>query len=342
MAVSCATTMKTSKTEFQWSIEDTWFTKTSGIKNTLRSDTFTTGCNYNLTTWALEVERDDKRLSFKLVLVESAKPKVFFKAKFCILNTRNEQLYDDKKTLKFIPTNNDNYWKPNTLDSTSKLLEESDILFFRDGLKVYCRVIEIVEKITMDSVLKLPHPQTYLRDDYRRLFESKEGADVTIIVAEEEIKAHKSVLIARSPTFAEIFEFNSVAKNENKIHIEDMNPSVCNKMLEFIYTAAIEYIYDDMLGAVINAAIRYELKGILESFASVDYKKINVDNVVMFFVLAHRFKLEKLFKYTILFINSHRDSVMKTTGFLDLKEHDPLMIAEILYQQSMPNDHPKI
>ena len=60
--------------------------------------------------------------------------------------------------------------------------------------------------------------------------------DVTIVVADQEFRAHKVILAASSPYFKAMFATAFDEKDHSKIIIQDIIPKYFEMILEFIYT----------------------------------------------------------------------------------------------------------
>jgi hypothetical protein len=62
-------------------------------------------------------------------------------------------------------------------------------------------------------------------------------ADVELIVKDKSFPAHKAILAARSPVFADEFEKKQPGRNgPHQIQIDGVEPSTCVNFLHFIYT----------------------------------------------------------------------------------------------------------
>jgi len=82
-------------------------------------------------------------------------------------------------------------------------------------------------------------PPSDLHQDFARMLEAADGADVTISVGDRFFLAHRYVLAARSRVFrAQLFG----AMEESFtgcIRIEDMEPSVFERLLHFVFTDSL-------------------------------------------------------------------------------------------------------
>lgn len=119
-------------------------------------------------------------------------------------------------------------------------------------------------------------PECRLPDDLGNLFEIQKFSDVTLSVSGREFQAHKAILagnylllscawlmriiinnvftilLARSPVFAAMFEHEMEERKQNRVAITDVDHEVLREMLRFIYTgraANLERMADDLLAA---------------------------------------------------------------------------------------------
>lgn len=100
--------------------------------------------------------------------------------------------------------------------------------------------------------LCLQVPECRLPDDLGSLFENQKFSDVTLAVENREFQAHKSILAARSPVFAAMFEHEMEERKHNRVEITDVDHEVLREMLRFIYTGKasnLEKMADDLLAA---------------------------------------------------------------------------------------------
>ena len=82
-----------------------------------------------------------------------------------------------------------------------------------------------------------------LGKDVRRLLETGEGSDVTVVANDgREFPAHMLILFCRTPVFANMFQHNMKERNEKRVTINDLNSAEIEGFLEFIYTDEVSNI----------------------------------------------------------------------------------------------------
>ena len=135
------------------------------------------------------------------------------------------------------------------------LLDDTNGLLPDDRLTLYCEVSVVAESINhsgQSSTSQFKIPDCRLSDDLGSLFESGKFSDVILSCNGAEFNAHKSILAARSPVFAAMFEHEMEEKKQNRVEIIDMDKDVLSEMLKFIYTGKstnLEKMADDLLAA---------------------------------------------------------------------------------------------
>lgn len=148
------------------------------------------------------------------------------------------------------------------------LLDEANGLLPDDKLTLYCEVSVVADSVNIsgqNNAIQFKVPDCRLSDDLGQLFHSEKFSDVTLKVKEQEngregeFRAHKAILAARSPVFAAMFEHEMEEKKQNKVEITDMDKSVLEEMLNFIYTgksANLEKMADELLAAADKVSIQ--------------------------------------------------------------------------------------
>lgn len=105
------------------------------------------------------------------------------------------------------------------------------------------------------------------------------GIDVELICKDKTFSAHKAILAARSPIFAAEFAKDHPAKDEgsHQIHVEDVDPSVMEEFLYFLYTGQPKTVLanDELL----KLACRYQLRT-LENLCRAALTEIDVQQAM--------------------------------------------------------------
>merc|ERR1719228_1311119 len=81
-----------------------------------------------------------------------------------------------------------------------------------------------------------------MTEDYKEMLTNAEEcyADATIICNDGSIRAHKAVLAARSEYFEKMLSTKMKEGLSGKIEVKDMEMSVCQTILEYIYSGNVD------------------------------------------------------------------------------------------------------
>jgi hypothetical protein len=80
-----------------------------------------------------------------------------------------------------------------------------------------------------------------MTNNMRKLCCTPKLSDVTLVVANERIRAHRAVLYAASPVFSDMFQGKAeVATDRTELVIKNVEPEVLRQLLEFIYGGSVE------------------------------------------------------------------------------------------------------
>nr|TKW01100.1 hypothetical protein SEVIR_8G155900v2 [Setaria viridis] len=191
---------------------------------------------------------------------------------------------------------------------------ESSMYLQDDRLIIECNV----------TVFKDPRvPQSDIIEKLGKLLETGKGSDVTFSVGGQTFMAHKFFVLAMwSPVFEAQLFGPMKEVTEQCITIGEMQPSIFNALLYFIYTDSLPAM-DDILG------------GIMLMCQSMLCDNLNVENVATTLALANQHHGDMLMDACIEFISSSTmDDVVATKGFVDLKRRCPSALVDAFVRMS--------
>ncbi|KAF7022069.1 hypothetical protein CFC21_034908 [Triticum aestivum] len=207
-----------------------------------------------------------------------------------------------------------------------------------DRLTIECAITICTE--APKSFAEVPLPPSDITDHLRKLWQRKEGSDVTFEVQGEAFPAHKIVLAMRSPVFKEEL-YGALRENDmGCVIIGDMQPLVFEALLHFIYTDSLPTMddlyqyqdeYKEIIGHLLVAADRYAMERLKIICESILCKNIDVKTVVTTLVLADQHHYNKLTDACIEFIASlgKVDDIIASHGYAELKRTCPLALLEL-------------
>jgi speckle-type POZ protein len=213
-----------------------------------------------------------------------------------------------------------------------------------------CLTMEVIVTVLIDqaapktrSLPKIEVPPSNIAEHFGKLFESKEGVDITFIVGGETFTGHKIVLATRSPVFKAQLYGPFRKKGTEPITIDDLQPSVFGALLHFIYTDSLPAMYDleeddrcEMIHHLLVAADRYAIERLKLMCQSILLENLHVQTVATTLALADQHQCDKLKDGCIEFItcSNAMAAVAATQGYNNLKRSCPSVVIEILERSS--------
>lgn len=168
-----------------------------------------------------------------------------------------------------------------------------------------------------------------MTEDYSNLLLSDDLKDITFVIADREIKAHKLILSARNSKFAQFFQ---LIENPVKITISNIEPDIFEMLLRFIYA---EKIPDLDIGVqswikLLVAAEEFMIEELKDICQCNIAKFLDIDNCIDIYILSDVTKTESLKDKSMRFIKAHSGDVIRTKKYIDMIESQPHMVAALL------------
>lgn len=142
--------------------------------------------------------------------------------------------------------------------------------------------------------------------------------DVTLLVKDGIVKAHKKKLSKSSNFFECLLQSNMRESIEGVVRFETLSKADLGDVLEFIYTGSVHILSENHAKNLIALAdfmliqqLKYLAGGVLAG-------KLNIFNCISTYYFAERFQCKELFSDTWKFIVENFTAVAKTKEFLDL------------------------
>lgn len=201
-----------------------------------------------------------------------------------------------------------------------------------DVLEIKCSIEarpEIVTKSVKTSLIKLPHalPSSFSKD-LETLVGGDKFGDVALIVGEETLQAHKSILTARSPVFAAMFEHNMQEAAQNCVVIEDVDPTVFKALLRYIYSDKVTCL-NSKAHELYAVADKYGIPTLKSLCRNHILQKLDPGNAADTLKLADLHSDPEMKRYTLEFISgSAAAKVTKTAGWQKMVRTHPHLVDE--------------
>ncbi|KAH0561621.1 hypothetical protein KQX54_018126 [Cotesia glomerata] len=185
---------------------------------------------------------------------------------------------------------------------------------------------EIIWRSSIDSSLNY-NPY----DEIQRFYNSEELSDVTIIVNQVRIPAHKVVLAAHSEVFSKMLQSKMKEAKDGEINIKDLDPEVIFEVLHYCYKGTTKASYDFLTALqVLEVADIYQfikLKKICEVTLG---DKMFIGNALKIIDAADDYNAVDLRRKAIQFIVQHRKKLLASGEFKELFFRKHELVYEIV------------
>ena len=217
------------------------------------------------------------------------------------------------------------------------LLDKSSNLLVNGNLTIiYCEVETYKDVKSLKGLTKILPYQSFsnkeeLMKDFEELFESRKHSDVTFNVGDSEFRAHKTILIARCPVFAAMFDHPTTEKFSGVIDIPDIIPHVFQELLRYIYTGQVPLMrMDEVAVELFAAADKYLLEKLKQECEVHLIKRMTPDNCIRVLAMENcPVVTEHLKKLAEDFLFSNPLKVMATDMWKKMKDEQPTIILNI-------------
>jgi len=337
--MSAATTRGTIlKAEFTWIIRDTF--KWPEKKGDALTSPLFHAVNDQEIKWTLKIQRDPchtESLALFLCLSESSASEPTVTARFSsiVSDEQGGKLLCEKKS----DSNPLSYSKGVT--HSGRMLMGNRYQFLRIP-SVSIRVIieyekgQLVETTTSISNEDTPevsgayYPNCW-RADFENLFTSQTGSDICFNIQGQEIKAHKTILSARSPVFSAMFNSDMKEKGLERVDLPEITPDIFNALLRFIYTDRVK-LTDGNVEPLLALANQYLLPSLKSKCEQFIIKQLTTENCIEMLTLADLHNAPRLKKMTQELFRSRHTEIRKTETWKVLKISHPDIACNVMEQ----------
>jgi len=142
------------------------------------------------------------------------------------------------------------------------------------------------------------------------MINDREYSDVTFILDDQAVYAHKSILASRCEIFAAMFRSGMRESVEREIHLPNTNRSIFILLLEYIYTDCVKVEVEQTIDLYALADL-YQLKKLRDTCLSVLKWGLTTDNVAMLLQHSTDMRCDDLKEICMNFIVMNFDVVSK-------------------------------
>ncbi|CAN6565539.1 hypothetical protein FF1_041312 [Malus domestica] len=222
------------------------------------------------------------------------------------------------------------------------ILETSEFLK-DDCLVLNCTVGVVRTRLEQPKQFTITVPSSDMGRDLKDFLDSEAGCDIVFQVGDEQFKAHKLILAARSRVFRAQFYGLVGDCNVDKVVVKDVEPFIFKAMLLFIYTDKLPDTHEVMGSSplctftvmvqhLLAAADLYNLDRLKLLCESKLCEEITTETVATTLALAEQHQCRQLKDVCLKFTAnpSNLGAVMQSEGYKHLEESCPSMLVELL------------
>lgn len=170
-----------------------------------------------------------------------------------------------------------------------------------------------------------------LSNDFCRLWENRSEADLEIRCGEKNLQVHKAVLIARSQVFEAMLQSNMLEKSENFVEIVDLDCSILEIFLKYLYTGTLPDIDVDICTELYKAADKYCVDSLKTRCAFFLKENLTVENSCNMLILADT-HCDKDLKHCVTSYMIQKDIFMYMEDGQAFCAMYPKLAVDVLYQ----------
>ncbi|XP_049770029.1 ankyrin-3-like [Schistocerca cancellata] len=167
--------------------------------------------------------------------------------------------------------------------------------------------------------------------DLGALLDAGDGAVVTLLAGDNtRLVAHRAVLAARSPVFADMFRRVTVEGSSSQLVLSDTEGPVLRQVLAYLYTLQVPQL-PSMAPQLLVAADVYGLSVLKAHCEQQLVAQLSIETAAAAGVLAIRHSANRLKQAAVAFIKAHLLRVMATQGWAEAVVNDPQTVVELTH-----------
>lgn len=164
---------------------------------------------------------------------------------------------------------------------------------------------------------------TLLQDGLKELLNENKFVDCHLKVGDRSFPCHRLIMAACSPYFREIFftEDGKEVENTKEVVLEDVNPSILDMIIQYLYSAEID-LTDDNVQDIIAVANRFQIPSVFTVCVNYLQKKLSLGNCLAIFRMGLVLSCPRLAVAARNYIADRFELLYKEEEFLKLAAHE--------------------
>ncbi|KAK5875174.1 hypothetical protein CesoFtcFv8_027686 [Champsocephalus esox] len=164
---------------------------------------------------------------------------------------------------------------------------------------------------------------TLLQDGLKELLNENKFVDCTLKVGDRSFPCHRLIMAACSPYFRDIFftEDGKEVENTKEVVLEDVNPSILDMVVQYLYSAEID-LTDDNVQDIISVANRFQIPSVFTVCVNYLLKKLSLGNCLAIFRMGLVISCPRLAVAARNYVADRFELLYNKDEFLKLAAHE--------------------
>lgn len=154
-------------------------------------------------------------------------------------------------------------------------------------------------------------------------------SDVVLKVEDQEFKAHRCVLAARSPVFLAMMTHETKEKISGVVDIPDVEPSIFSDFLNYLYTGSVENLTLENVGKLHSMADKYQVNDLKEICLDHMMMNVSIDKFCDVLTLSLMHDEKNLKDASIKFFAKNSLDIIKTSKWQTFLCENPIIGNEL-------------
>jgi hypothetical protein len=199
----------------------------------------------------------------------------------------------------------------------------ADFSVDRDSARLFCKIVETwspehSKRIVEALVLTRLNIRSRMAEDLAWAFLNPLHSDITFMVENQTITAHKAILTARSQYFQSLLTGGLAESQANIVTLPDVSYEPFKIVLNYLYTQTFDLDHvGECITDVFMLACKYSLAALRTKIEAIISYNISVENAASLLLLAESHNASTLLKTCCKFIAHNFDEVSSTPDYLE-------------------------
>ncbi|XP_015117134.1 speckle-type POZ protein A [Diachasma alloeum] len=194
------------------------------------------------------------------------------------------------------------------------------------------RVLHIVCEVLWELPSVIPPPPTFhFPEEMQAFLMNQAFSDVVFAIGDEEIPAHKLILVSNSPVFLRMLSTPMEEAQTNRVEILDIPVDIMKVMLTFLYTGRYQALEDvDVACRVLAAAQKYDIGSLKDVCEYSLFTELEVENALKILEYAEVHKADRLKQECWRFVIRNKREIITTEQFRELCLRNTLLMDQFM------------